>query len=67
MRWAGDGRIVDGCIADCAAVLGPDQDASDETYEAIEDAITAEPQDAGRYTGEGSVTRPDGEYTWVIG
>jgi hypothetical protein len=65
--WAGTGRIdSDGCIVDCAAVLGQDQDASDETYKAIEDAIADEPQDAGRYTGTGSMTRPDGIYTWTI-
>lgn len=51
----------------CDAVLGPDQDASDETYEAIQDAIDSEPQDADRYTGSGSITRPDGVvYSWKI-
>ena len=65
--WAGSGRIDrDGFIVDCPAVLGPDQDASDETYEAIGDAIVHEPQDADRYTGTGSVERPDGVYSWVI-
>jgi hypothetical protein len=65
--WAGDGRLDgDGEIVDCPAVLGPDQDASDDTYEAIQDAIDGEPQDAGRYTGTGSVVRPDGTYSWVI-
>jgi hypothetical protein len=64
--WAGDGRIVDGQIVDFAAMLGADQDASDETYEAIEDAISDEPQDEDRYTGTGSVERPDGTYTWTI-
>ncbi len=55
-----DGEIV------CQAVLGRDQDESDATYEAIQDAIDAEPQDADRYTGTGSVQRPDGVYSWVI-
>lgn len=65
--WAGDGYLdKDGCIVDCAAILGPDQDASDDTYEAIEDEITNEPQDADRYTGTGEVVRPDGTYTWAI-
>ena len=65
--WAGDGRIDrDGSIVDCPAILGADQDASDDTYEAIEDAISAEPQDSGRYTGEGEIGRPDGVYSWVI-
>ena len=66
--WAGVGRIdSDGEIVDCPAVLGPDQDASDETYEAIQDAIDHEPQDAERYTGSGEITRPDGVYSWMIG
>ena len=64
--WAGVGRIDStGSIVDCAAVLGADQDASDATYEAIEDEIDAEPQDD-RYTGTGSVERPDGTYSWSI-
>lgn len=64
--WAGDGRIVDGCIVDCAAQLGPDVEASEDTYEAIEDAITDEPQDDDRHEGRGTVERPDGVYTWVV-
>ena len=55
--WAGDGRIVDGSIVDCAAVLGPDQDSSDENYEAIEDAIS---------DGQTEITRPDGTYSWSL-
>jgi len=65
--WSGEGMIdSDGEII-CASMLGPNQDASDETYEAIQDAIDAEPQDAGRYTGSGDVERPDGTYHWQIG
>ena len=65
--WAGTGRIDDGgYIVDCSAILGDDQDESDATYEAIEDAITSEPQDSERYTRTGSVARPDGVYSWVI-
>lgn len=61
--WAGEGRInPDGEIVDCSAVLGPDQDASDETYEAIQDAI-AEGDDGG-WTG--SVQREDAVYSWEI-
>lgn len=55
--WAGLGQLINGRIADCPAVLGPDQDASEETYEEIEDAIE---------DGETSVRRPDGIYTWDI-
>jgi hypothetical protein len=64
--WAGNGYVNKYGEVECSAVLGPDQDASDATYEAICDAIDSEPQDEGRYTGEGSVTRPDGEYAWEI-
>lgn len=60
--WAGDGRInEDGEIVDCPAVLGPDQDASDDTYEAIQDRIAED-----EWTGAGSVERPDGVYCWQI-
>nr|WP_294577385.1 hypothetical protein [uncultured Rhodopila sp.] len=65
--WAGSGRIdKDGEIVDCAAVLGPTQDDSDDTYESIQDAIDSEPQDEGRYSGTGSIERPDGTYSWEI-
>lgn len=56
--WAGSGWLTeDGKVIDCPAVLGEDQDASDETYEAIDDAIEE---------GEEEVVRPDGTYTWTI-
>jgi hypothetical protein len=55
--WGGTGKLVAGTIEDCWAVLGADQDASDEAYEAIEAAIAA---------GGESVSRPDGKYTWDI-
>lgn len=55
--WAGDGTLRDGEIVDCSAVLGVDQDASDGTYEAIQDAI------ADRLD---SIDRPDGTYSWTI-
>lgn len=61
--WAGDGSINNDCeIVDCQAVLGPDQDASDETYDLIQDAIE-EDYDGG---WEGSLQRPDGVYSWEI-
>lgn len=64
--YCGEGTIdSDGDIS-CAAVLGADQDASDVTYESIQDAIDHEPQDEERYTGSGEVQRPDGMYSWVI-
>jgi hypothetical protein len=37
--WAGEGRLVDGVIVDCPAVLGGSQDTSDEIYELIQDTI----------------------------
>ena len=65
--WAGDGWLDDdNQIRDCPAVLGATPDDSDETYTMIEDAITAEPQDEGRYTGSGEIERPDGVYAWQI-
>ena len=64
--WAGQGTIDSDGEISCPALLGPDQDASDATYEAIQDAIDAEPQDDGRYTGSGEVERPDGVYSWTI-
>jgi hypothetical protein len=64
--YAGEGYIDSTGEIVCSAVLGPDQDASDETYEAIMDEIDSEPQDAERYTGTGSIERPDGVYSWSI-
>ncbi len=57
--WAGNGAVVDGIIQDCAAILGANQDASEETYEAIEQQIADDKTD-------GSVSRPDGTYSWRI-
>jgi len=65
--WSGEGWLdSDGEIRNCPAVLGANQDESDDTYEAIQDAIDSEPQNSGRYTGTGEVTRPDGVYSWTI-
>ena len=55
--WAGGGELVDGEIVDCSAVLGGDQDESEETYCMIEEAIEE---------GKSEVVRPDGKYTWSI-
>ena len=72
----GDGYVTEDYeIVDCTALadvtawmktLGPDADASDETYEAICAAIAGECQLEGEYTGEGEITRPDGVYSWEI-
>lgn len=56
--WAGTGTIADGQI-ECSAVLGVDQDASDECYAEIADAI-----EGGQMSG--SIMRPDGEYSWRV-
>lgn len=62
--WAGEGRWTDDCeIVDCPAVLGPDQDASDDTYEAICQELSSLPQDEDHWRGPVSVERPDGTYT----
>lgn len=37
--WAGSGRVVDGYIVDCGAVLAGGQDESDDVYDLIEEAI----------------------------
>jgi hypothetical protein len=55
--YSGEGFLTGGEISGCPAVLGPDQDASDATYELIADAIDG---------GDDSVSRPDGEYTWDL-
>ena len=62
--WAGDGRLEDdGQIVDCPAVLGPDQEASEETYAAIASSIAAVPQ---KYRYTGSIEQPDGTYSWRV-
>jgi len=55
--WAGTGKLRDGVIEDCPAILGDDQDMAEQAYEAIEDAIAA---------GETSVTMGDYTWTWSI-
>lgn len=62
--WAGDGVWIEGeGRIDCAAVLGPDQDASDETYDLLTEALESALED-GR--SEATIVRPDGEYTAVL-
>ena len=56
--WSGSGTLdTDGQIVDCAAVLGDDQDESEQTYQAIEDAIEEK---------NDSVQTVNGTYTWLI-
>ena len=65
--WAGDGVWTEDCrIVDCPAVLGPDQDSSDDTYDALADAIAGLPQDDDHWCGPVSVTRDDGTYTATL-
>jgi len=62
--WAGDGRWTDDCeILDCPAMLGEDQDASDETYEALSEELANLDQSGECWRGPVSVRRPDGTYT----
>lgn len=62
--WAGQGRWTDDCeIVDCPAVLGPDQDASDECYEALCYELSHCPQDDDHWRGPVVVERDDGTYT----
>jgi len=59
----GHGRWTDDCeIVDCQAILGPDQDASDETYEELCDALAELPRIDDQWRGPVSVERPDGTY-----
>lgn len=65
--WCGYGRwIVDHEIVDCLAMLGPDEDASRDTYDALCDALSSLPQDAEHWRGPVSVERPDGTYTVTL-
>lgn len=62
--WVGDGKWTDDDeIVDCPAVLGEDQDASDETYEALCEALASLPQTREHWRGPVAVSRPDGTYT----
>lgn len=62
--WAGRGVWTDDCeIIDCQAVLGEDQDASDDTYELLADALSQLPQDEEHWRGPVTIERPDGEYS----
>ena len=63
--FAGEGFWTDDCeIVNCPAVLGSSQDDSDDTYEALAEALAGLPQDEDR--GPVSVERPDGTYTALI-
>jgi len=65
--WAGTGRWTEDCeIVDCAAVLGADQDESDDTYEALCYALSGLPQLEEHWRGPVSVDRPDGLYTATL-
>lgn len=65
--WAGEGKWTDDCdIVDCAAVLGDDQDASDDTYDELAEALAGLPQDDEHWRGPVSVDRPDGTYTAIL-
>jgi hypothetical protein len=55
--WAGGGKLVDGHIEDCPAVLGDDQDMADEAYQAIEDAIAI---------GASAAVHRGYKWTWTI-
>ena len=64
---AGEGRWTDDCeIVDCPAVLGPDQDASDETYEELCDELANLDQSEDTWRGPVSVERPDGTYEAML-
>lgn len=65
-HWAGNGRLVDGYIQDCAAILGPaglphddgrQQEAAEAAYAAIEAAIA---------DGEDECTHDGCAYSWDI-
>jgi len=57
--WAGSGTIDENNeIHDCGAVLGKDQDESDQTYENITAAIEDDDED---------VILSYGRFTWEIG
>jgi hypothetical protein len=59
----GEGRWTEDCeIVACLAVLGPDQDASDETYEALCDELANLDQSEDTWRGPVAVERPDATY-----
>lgn len=51
-EWAGTGRWEDGRIVDCPARLGDDPDESERIYEALEDALQDEIDEAERLEAE---------------
>lgn len=68
--WAGDGKLdvtsfaggnVSATIRDCAAVLGGSQDAAEEIYAAIEDAISNM-----EVAGDSSLDFGGAIYAWTI-
>lgn len=67
--WAGqghydhrdDGESVSGSIRDCDAILGGSQDAAEEAYSAIEDAITE-----GDSPEDGEIEHAGHAYSWTL-
>jgi hypothetical protein len=51
-EWAGDGWWRDGRIVDCSAHLADDPDESERLYEALEDALGDEIDEAERLAGD---------------
>jgi hypothetical protein len=62
--WVGDGTWNDDCtISNCQALLGKDQDESDETYEEICDELASLPQAEDLWKGPVMVVRKEGIYS----
>jgi hypothetical protein len=65
-EWAGDGRWEDGRIVDCAARLGDDPDESERIYEALEDALGDELDEAERLAAGRTADEEDDEPKYIV-
>jgi hypothetical protein len=61
--WVGEGTWNDDCtISNCQALLGRNQDESDEAYEELAHELSELPQCKNMWKGPVRIERPEGTY-----
>ena len=61
--WVGEGTWNDDCtITNCQALLGRNQDESDEAYEELAQELSELPQCDDKWKGPVRIERPEGTY-----
>lgn len=61
--WVGEGTWTEDCeIINCQALLGRNQEQSDEAYEELAQELSELPQCDDKWKGPVSIERPEGTY-----